>query len=473
MKKLLLSLASVALFAGASFAEEVTLDFSNVQGLPTSESAEVKTVTSNGIDVSMKYCKKGTYSNQTYLQVSGKSYTGAYVGFTLPQNCSQFVITTGSNASASVKVQLSAGGTNIGDAVLLNEKGGNFTFSIPAANQSAGTEYRLTVSNKYNAQISKVVFTVDNSGKELAGLSFPQASYDVIQGTEFTAPELTKATDAPATYSSTDEAVATVNAATGEVTILGLGTTVIKAVTEETDTYAAGSAEYTLNVIEDPKLTYTLSTAHPIDMLGETETSCVFEYDNGELPAGVTYVWGWKSNSGKYYLNASAYVGGKAYAVDAYAISPVLYLTGVESASVSFEHAAKFQNGVMAEECTFVVREVTETRAAGEWTTLPIPVYPEAGDWIFANSGEIDLTAFAGKNIQIGFRYNSTSTAADTWEIRNVHMTGSDVTGIADVEAAEGEVMYFNLQGVRVANPESGLYIRVQGGKATKVMIRK
>lgn len=45
--------------------------------------------------------------------------------------------------------------------------------------------------------------------------------------------------------------------------------------------------------------------------------------------------------------------------------------------------------------------------------------------------------------------------------------------GIADVIVDENApVEYFNLQGVRVANPENGLYIRRQGNKATKVFIK-
>lgn len=40
------------------------------------------------------------------------------------------------------------------------------------------------------------------------------------------------------------------------------------------------------------------------------------------------------------------------------------------------------------------------------------------------------------------------------------------------VKAAENEAQYFNLQGVRVANPEKGLFISVKNGKATKVVIR-
>lgn len=44
--------------------------------------------------------------------------------------------------------------------------------------------------------------------------------------------------------------------------------------------------------------------------------------------------------------------------------------------------------------------------------------------------------------------------------------------GIAGVEVAEdGAAAYYNLQGVRVANPEKGLFIQVKGGKASKVIL--
>lgn len=46
-------------------------------------------------------------------------------------------------------------------------------------------------------------------------------------------------------------------------------------------------------------------------------------------------------------------------------------------------------------------------------------------------------------------------------------------TGVEVIEgAAEGPAEYYNLQGVRVQNPSNGIYIRVQGGKSQKVMIR-
>lgn len=48
---------------------------------------------------------------------------------------------------------------------------------------------------------------------------------------------------------------------------------------------------------------------------------------------------------------------------------------------------------------------------------------------------------------------------------------GAGVSNIT-VSDNEGAVRYFNLQGVEIARPESGIAVRVQGGKATKVLVR-
>lgn len=49
-----------------------------------------------------------------------------------------------------------------------------------------------------------------------------------------------------------------------------------------------------------------------------------------------------------------------------------------------------------------------------------------------------------------------------------------DLSGIADiaVDAESADAVYYNLQGVEVANPENGLYIRVAGGKVSKVLVK-
>ena len=52
----------------------------------------------------------------------------------------------------------------------------------------------------------------------------------------------------------------------------------------------------------------------------------------------------------------------------------------------------------------------------------------------------------------------------------NMVLTIDGSTGINTIDAEEGDAVYFNLQGQRVANPEKGIYIRVVNGKAQKVV---
>jgi hypothetical protein len=44
-------------------------------------------------------------------------------------------------------------------------------------------------------------------------------------------------------------------------------------------------------------------------------------------------------------------------------------------------------------------------------------------------------------------------------------------TGIESIEADENTpAVYYNLQGIEVANPSEGIFIKVQGNKVTKVV---
>ena len=91
------------------------------------------------------------------------------------------------------------------------------------------------------------------------------------------------------------------------------------------------------------------------------------------------------------------------------------------------------------------------TVKVGETTDLDYD-YDEIGKITFEGAnGEYKITVVKGDE---GMTLNVTSTS-----------------GIADIEAADAAARYFNLQGVEVANPSTGIYIRVAGGKATKVLV--
>ena len=84
--------------------------------------------------------------------------------------------------------------------------------------------------------------------KETQTLAFSETSISILKGESFTAPTLTGA-QTTVTYSSNNEAVATVDAATGAVTIVGIGTTTITANAAANETFNAASASYTLIVL--------------------------------------------------------------------------------------------------------------------------------------------------------------------------------------------------------------------------------
>ena len=85
--------------------------------------------------------------------------------------------------------------------------------------------------------------------KGAPSLSFPQTSYTVEMSDVFSTPKLEGLPEGvtPA-YTSSNKEVATVDAATGEVKIVGVGTTTITVTSPETGIYEGATASYELNV---------------------------------------------------------------------------------------------------------------------------------------------------------------------------------------------------------------------------------
>lgn len=85
--------------------------------------------------------------------------------------------------------------------------------------------------------------------KGAPALSFPETSYTIEMGDAFTAPKLEGLPeDATPEYTSSNTEVATVNAATGEVRIVGVGTTTITVTSPNTNIYEEATASYELTV---------------------------------------------------------------------------------------------------------------------------------------------------------------------------------------------------------------------------------
>lgn len=135
--------------------------------------------------------------------------------------------------------------------------------------------------------------------KGAPALSFPQASYTIEMGDAFTAPKLVGLPEGvtPA-YTSSKEEVATVDAATGEVKIVGVGTTTITVTSPETGIYEGATASYELNVkaaIYKVEFDFTTNDWNLPEISKKKKAS----YTNG---AGYTITFG-QSNSGHKILS--------------------------------------------------------------------------------------------------------------------------------------------------------------------------
>ena len=196
-----------------------------------------------------------------------------------------------------------------------------------------------------------------------------------------------------------------------------------------------------------------------------------FTIEDVTLSEGVSYVWSYASG---YGAKATAYVGGN-HAAQSWLISPVIDLEGYKNVVLSFDQAVNYANGEEVAEACQVFAGVAGT-AKDSWINLSSKVnYPEGTNWTFVNSGEISLDELAGQKIQLGFLYTSTDAVSMTWEIKNLIVDGEEgeIDGVEGIEAdINAPVEFFNLQGVRVANPDNGIFIRRQGNKTSKVIIR-
>ena len=319
-------------------AQEVTLDFTqNGWKLPTSKKPATKgEYTYNGFTISID-ASKNFYYNSGYLML--KSTNTAVGKLTLPAfNFAVEKIEVVGNTGASGKTMENIYVGNIAVSTAKKGSGSTNSFVIDKQYQAAGNRYTLQVSAA-NAQITYIkiykravdltattltlsaiptepiaiggtfsstptlkageqtlsdktitwssdndkVATVDAATGTVAGvaagkanitakfagddtyktskasyeiivkgapsLSFPQTSYTVEMGDVFSTPKLDGLPEGvtPA-YTSSNKEVATVDAATGEVTIVGVGTTTITITSPETGIYEGATASYELNV---------------------------------------------------------------------------------------------------------------------------------------------------------------------------------------------------------------------------------
>ena len=154
-----------------------------------------------------------------------------------------------------------------------------------------------------------------------------------------------------------------------------------------------------------------------------------FEIDNKQLPEGGTFVW--KHDAGApeggnpyYYMKASAFINKAAKASESWLISPEVDLPTATNATLTFMHIINHAGDMQTQQTLWVTETSTEN-----WQQVTIPNYPAGNNWNEVSSGNIDLSAYAGKKIKFAFKYVSTTAAAATWEVYDVKVVANGEGG--------------------------------------------
>ena len=147
-----------------------------------------------------------------------------------------------------------------------------------------------------------------------------------------------------------------------------------------------------------------------------------FTINNVKLSGGLNQVWSHATYNGISYMKAGSYASGKNNDAESWLISPVIDLSKIKKATLSFKQVINAYFRKLEDEATVCIK--TEK---GKWESLKIgyPAKPEKGFTTFSTPGatqRIDITKYAGNKIQVAFIYKGSSTAAGTWEIKDFNI---------------------------------------------------
>ena len=205
---------------------------------------------------------------------------------------------------------IAKGGGSFAATIALNGKSGEMTLSYQAnydritvtaesatlgEKTKSGNNYTIPVTVAQGTTSIKLIFTNSNSSnvrfddaklyqgvaKKNAGLSWGTASRSVTIGSESNVfPTLSNDNQLTVTYSSSVEAVATINAE-GTITLVAAGETVISAAFAGNDSFEAQTVSYTLTVKE---------AEQPVDPTpGEVKTVTIAQFNAAEVSDEVWY----------------------------------------------------------------------------------------------------------------------------------------------------------------------------------------
>ncbi len=494
MKKLLLSLVA-AVLAVSAWAETATFDYvtDNCFGWNT-----LKKDASGYIDDSEKpfACVEAPITislNGKFRRLNQKAFGGidcllvykdATITFTAAPGYKMTEITIYTATAKASNLYVSEGETTLEPEEETGEVYNHIETGV-ALNQTTRTAMcnsagPIVITDPTGTQvISQIEVTYEASNLKEAGLRWSAKEFTAYINGDNSYPTLSKTTTAAVDYISENEDVATVDAATGAITLHNPGVTTIIAGCDAADGYDWGEASYTLTVKrEGEKTAYYDFTAFTID---DNKVGYMTNYP--DIPYnGNTTVW-WTTNESE----EGSYAAGSQF-------KPLTIKQ--DNTEITFKWDGKSghgnlrattsskQNNLQLGNGTAMVIRPTEEGATlydvildinknytSKWESTAPNMVSNAAGKIYADEETYTVTWTPTESTSESY-IDCEGGAYITGIYVNFCLktgTGVAAVGADDTNAPEE---FYNLQGMKVEHPAAGIYIVRKGSKVYKRLVK-
>lgn len=393
-----LSLVMMAMLAVGAWAGEVTFTPATVNG-STSMSKDDVTITITGGDLGSSYSEYRCYKGQT-LTVS------ALVNIT------------------KIEFTCTANGTSkYGPGCFASQTGYSYNGNVGTWVGSSQTVSFTAESNQVRA--TQIVVTLDDGTTPVVTVTpptFSPVAGEVEAGTAVTI----SAPAAEMIVYTTDGTTPSYANNVGDIYTEPI-------VVNEAMTIKAIAVDANDNESEVATAAYTIKAAAQIATVtlpyAESFQNGLGDfYINDVVGVAGSEIWNAGSYNGTYYVKATSYINKTNNDAESWLISPYINMEGATNPQLSFSHAINGYFSAVEDDATVWVKE----KDANDWTQIEIsyPAKPSTGYSSFLEQA-IDLSAYAGKTIQVAFKYVGHSTGSGTWEVAEFNVENVEAPVVA------------------------------------------
>lgn len=207
----------------------------------------INSVSSSAIQTTATFATYGLTGDESYVW----NLSAASGGYYIYRNSNYLYNPSSSNLALSSSKTIWTFDSQSDGTVIIRSKNTSDSFIGYKSASSYEYKYYTSAGESGYQPHSIVVYKLVEEVKSSAAMCFDNIFVKFVKGTTYTVPTLTTAEgfDGTVTYSSSNTSVATVDAATGAVTVVGPGRTLITASSSATESFDAGEATYTLLVM--------------------------------------------------------------------------------------------------------------------------------------------------------------------------------------------------------------------------------